>query len=54
MSKKETEDKSSTKVKRRRNVGEAKADKAAVNVKRKATVAKQSEPRSHEREHEFH
>jgi hypothetical protein len=54
MSKKENKGKGSTHVKRKRNVAEAKADKAAVNAKRKATIAKQQEPRSHEREHEFH
>ncbi len=54
MSKKETKGKSSTQVKRKRNVAEAKADKAAVNAKRKTTTSSQQEPRSHEREHEFH
>ncbi len=51
MSKK---DKSSTPVKRKRNIAEAKADKAAVNAKRKATTSSLQEPRSSEREHEFH
>jgi hypothetical protein len=54
MSKKETKGKNSTQVKRKRNAAEAKADKVAVNAKRKATTSSQQEPRSHEREHEFH
>jgi len=54
MGKKETKVKSSKQIKRKRNAAEAKADKAAVNAQRKATTSSQQEPRSHEREHEFH
>jgi hypothetical protein len=53
MSKKEVKTKGSKQVKRMRQQAEAKGDKAAENVKRKAKDAK-PRPRSHEREHEFH